>query len=352
MVKIDELYFEKIMTVVILMALIVLSFLLLKPILLPIIFGALLAFIFVPLYKWFYKRIKSANLTASLMVIILLLIIIIPLWFLTPMLIEQSFKILQATLQIDFVTPLKNLFPQFFASEQFSVQISSVVSGFVTNAMNSIMSELTDILLNLPTISMQLLVVFFTFFFVLRDGDKISDYVKSLLPFPKEIEKKLFEYSSQITKSVIYGQVLIGILQGFIAGIGFFIFGVPNALFLTLVAMFMGILPILGTPVVWAPVAIFMFLGGNNFGAWGVIVFGMISSTIDNILRPIFVAKMTKIHSGIVLVSMIGGLLFFGILGFVLGPLIVAYLLIVLELYRKKPVPGLMIQESSEKETK
>lgn len=348
MTNINELYFEKVMTAIILIFLITLSFLLIKPILLSIIFGLILAFIFTPVYDWIYKKIKSKNIAASIIIVFLLLMIIIPVWFLTPILIAQSFKIFQATLQIDFISTLKDIFPNFFASQQFSTQISSVFSSFLTNTSNSITNSLTNILLDLPTLSLHLLVVLFTFFFVLRDKEEISDYIKSLLPFPKEIENKLFKYSSDITKSVLYGQVIIGIIQGLIAGLGFFIFGVPNALFLTLLAALFGILPILGTPIVWAPVAIYMFIAGSNTGGWGVVVFGVISSTIDNILRPWFIAKRTSISSAIILISMIGGLFFFGILGFVIGPLIIAYLLIILELYRKKPT-GLIIQEDSKK---
>lgn len=349
MVKIDEAYFDKVMTAIILIVLIIFSFLLLRPILLSIVFGLLLAFIFIPIYDMLYKKTKSKNLSASLMIILLLLIIIIPVWFLTPILIQQSFKIFEATLQIDFVTPLKNLFPKFFASEQFSTQISSVVSSFTIKTANAITNSLTNIILNIPVLSLHLLVVLFTFFFVLRDRDKVSDYVKSLLPFPKEVENKLFKYSSEITKSVLYGQVIIGMLQGIIAGIGFFIFGVPNALFLTMLATLAGIFPIIGTAIIWVPVVIFMFIGGNNVAGWGVFAFGMVSSWIDNILRPLFVSKMTKMHPGVILISMIGGLFFFGILGFILGPLIIAYLLIILELYRKKPMPGLLIKEFEKK---
>ena len=344
MTKIDESYFDKIMTAIILIVLIVFSFLLLRPILLSILFGLLLAFIFDPLYDWLSKKIKSKNLSASIMLVFLLLMIILPVWFLTPILIEQSFKIFQSTLQIDFVTPLKNLFPTFFASEQFTTQISSVVSSFTIKTANSITNSFTNVLLNLPAISLHILVVLFTFFFALRDRDKLADYIKSLLPFPKDIENKLFRYSSEITKSVIYGAVLIGILQGFVAGAGFFIFSVPNALFLTLLAVVAGVLPVIGTAIIWVPVFIFMLIAGNNPGAWGVFAFGMASSWIDNILRPLFISKMTKIHSGIVLISMIGGAFFFGVLGFVIGPLVVAYLLIILELYRKKPMPGLVMK--------
>ena len=349
MTKIDEAYFDRIMTVIILIALIVFSFLLLKPILLSIIFGLLLAFVFIPLYDWLYKKTKSKNLAASIIIAFLLLIIFLPIWFLTPILIDQSFKIFQTTLQIDFVTPLKNIFPKFFASEQFSTQISSVVSSFTIKTANSVTNAFTDILLNLPSISMHLLVVLFTFFFTLRDRDEVADYVKSLLPFPKEVENKLFQYSSEITKSVIYGTILIGMLQGIIAGLGFFIFGAPNALFLTLLAMIAGVLPILGTPIIWIPVFILMLIAGNGLAAWGIFAFGMVSTWVDNILRPLFISKMTKIHSGIVLISMIGGAFFFGILGLVIGPLVIAYLLIILELYRKKPMPGLVIQEFEKK---
>ena len=344
MTKIDESYFDKIMTAIILIVLIVFSFLLLRPILLSILFGLLLAFIFDPLYNWLSKKTKSKNLSALIMLVLLLLMIILPVWFLTPILIEQSFKIFQSTLQIDFVTPLKNLFPKFFASEQFTTQISSVVSSFTIKTANSITNSFTNVLLNLPAISLHILVVLFTFFFALRDRDKLADYIKSLLPFPKDIENKLFRYSSEITKSVIYGAVLIGILQGFVAGAGFFIFSVPNALFLTLLAVVAGVLPAIGTGIIWVPVFIFMLIAGNNIGAWGVFAFGMASSWIDNILRPLFISKMTKIHSGIVLISMIGGAFFFGILGFVIGPLVVAYLLIILELYRKKPMLDLVMK--------
>ncbi len=349
MVKIDEIYFERVMTAIILVALIVLAFLVLKPILLSIIFGLLLAFIFIPIYDWINKRIKSGNFSAFIMVILLLFIIFIPIWFLIPMLIEQSFKIFQSVLQIDFVTPLKHVFPRFFVSEQFSNQISSVLSSFIIKTSNSVTNSFTNFLLDLPTVIMQVVVVLFTFFFVLRDREHVANYVKSLLPFPKEIEKKLFDYSSAITKSVLYGTVIVGIIQGAIAGIGFFIFGVPNALFLTLLAIIGGVLPIVGTGIVWVPVVIFMLIAGNNLAAWGVLFFGLLSTFIEHLLRPLFISKRTKMHSAIVLISMVGGAFYFGILGFIIGPLVVSYLLIILEIYRKKPIPGLMTIQEPEK---
>lgn len=341
----DDDYFKKITTTVILALLIVLSFFLLKPILLSIIVGIILAFIFNPLYDLLHKFTKSKNLSASLMCFLLILLIVLPLWFLTPTLIKQSIKIYTSSQQIDFVTPIKNIFPSLFASEEFSAEIGSIIHSFVTKMTNALMNSLSQLILNFPGLFLQFLVVFFTFFFVLRDKEQLIAYIKSLLPFSKDIETKLFESSKGITSSVIYGQVIIGIIQGLIVGLGFFIFGVPNALILTLLASLAGIFPIIGTTLIWIPVIIYLFIAGNTFPALGVAIFGVISSSIDNFIRPIIVSKRTKIHSSLILIGMIGGLFFFGILGFILGPLILAYLLIILEIYRNKKSPGIFIQQ-------
>lgn len=341
----EEKYFQRITTTTILILLIVLSFLLLRPILLSIIFGILLAFIFTPIYDWLYKKIKLKNTSATLICILLLAMIILPIWFLTPIVLDQSIKIYQAAQQIDFVTPLGNLFPDLFASDQFSSEIGSIIHSFVTKIASSLMNGLANFLLNLPNIFLQLVVVFFTFFFILRDKEKVLDYVKSLMPFSKDVEKKLFDSTKGITYSVLYGQVIVGIVQGIFVGIGFFLFGIPNALILTLLAVLAGILPIIGTALVWVPLAIYLLIGGSTFPAFGITLFGVFSSSVDNFLRPLIVSRRTDLHSSIVLIGMIGGLFFLGILGLILGPLILAYLLIVLEIYRKKSVPGLFIQE-------
>ncbi len=347
MVRVDEVSFRKTMTALILTFLVVLSFFLIKPVLMSIVVALILVFIFSPIYDWLLKRIKSPNVTVSIIIVFLLTIIIIPMWFLLPLLIRQSFRIFQATQQIDFITPLQNIFPPLFATEQFSNEIGSIISSFTSNAANFVVNTFADMLLKLPTISLQLVVVFFTFFYVLRDREKVLRYVGSLSPFSKEMEKKLVHYSKGITSSVIYGQVIVGIVQGLIVGIGFFVFGVSNALFLTLLAALAGIFPIIGTILVWVPVMIYLITAGDNVAAIGVFAFGMISSTIDNILRPMIVSRRTDLHTAIIIVGMIGGAFMFGILGIILGPLILAYLVIIVELYRKKDIPNSLIREES-----
>lgn len=333
----DE-FFKKIMTAVILITLIALTFFILKPILYSMIIGLIIAYIFSPVYNWTNRRIKSKNLSASFICAFLILLILIPFWFLTPIVINQSIKLYLASQQIDFMTPLKTAFPSFFATDQFSAEVASILQSFVKKITNYLVDSFSNLILNFPTLLLQFFVVLFTLFFALRDKDEFIGYVKGLLPFSKEVEIKLFDYSRGITSAVIYGQVVVGILQGLIAGIGFFIFGVSNSLILTLVAMLVSILPLLGPYLIWVPVVIYLLVAGNTFSAIGVLIFGLIASTVDNFLRPAIVSRRTKLHSSIVLTGMIGGLFVFGILGLILGPLILSYLLVILEFYKNRNV--------------
>jgi len=343
----EENNLNKITALIILVSILVLSFFLLKPVLLSIIVGFILAFIFFPIYNKIYSLTKMKNVSAMIVSVVLILLIILPIWFLTPIILNQSIKFFVSSQQIDFVLILKKIFPSIFASQEFSAQIGSVISSSVAKTTNSLMNAFANFILNFPIFILQLLVVSFTFFFSLRDKEQLITYVKSLLPFSKDVEKKLFDYSKEITFSVIYGQVIIGILQGIITGAGFFIFRVPNALLFTSFAVVASIVPMLGPVFIWVPIVIYLILAGNTSAAVGVTIFGLIASTVDNFLRPIIISRRTRVPPSIIVVGMVGGIFLFGVLGLILGPLILSYLLIILELYRKKEAPKIFMQENT-----
>ena len=342
--KMEDVYIKKITTALILLTLIVLAFLLLRPILLSIITGILIAVIFVPVYNRLQKLIKLKNLSAMIICILLLVLIILPFYFLIPIFIDQSIKLYSSSQQIDFTTIIENIFPSIFATDKFSEEIGAMFYTFATNITNSLLSYFSQLILNLPKILLQLVVVLFTFYFVLINKKEFFSYIQSLLPFSAEIEKKIMDRTKMITLSVIYGQVIIGLIQGTVAGIGLFLFKVPNALLLTVIMCVAGIFPLIGTAIVWIPITLFLFIEGNTGAAFGVILFGIFSSVVDNFLRPIIVSRKSKMHPAILLVGMIGGLYAFGVLGFILGPLILAYLLILLEVYQGKKVKGVLIE--------
>lgn len=324
-----------------------LSFLLLKPILMSIILGFILVFIFSPLYNWTQKKINYKNLSAGIITGLLIIIITVPLIFLTPRIIDESIKIFTFAQQADLITPLKSLFNSLSPSGGLSAEMDSIIHSFVTKITTGLLDSLSKFLLNLPVLSLQFIVVLFTFFFVIRDKEEFLKYIKSILPFSKAIGDKLLKATRDVTASVLYGQVIIGSIQGLVAGIGFFLFGVPNALLSTAFAVLAGIFPIIGPAIVWLPISIYLFISGNMVAGIGVTIFGIASITIDNFLRPVIVSRRIMMNPLLVLLGMIGGLLLFGILGFILGPLIIAYSIIFLEIYRNKRFSGLLIKQKS-----
>ena len=336
---------KRITITVILAILAVLSFLILKPILLSLIFGIILAVVFSPIYTFVFKYLKSKNLSAAITCGFLIILIITPFWLLTPIFVKQSFEVYRVSQQVDYITPLKTIFPSFFSSEQFSAEMGSILHSFVTKLANSFVNSLSKLILNFPTILLQFFVVFFTFFFVIRDRESFVSYTKNVLPFSKDLKEKLFKSSKDITLSVVYGQIVIGTIQGVVVAIGFFVFGIKNAILLSLLVILAGLFPVIGTTIVWLPVVIYLLIAGNTIPAVGIAFFGVVSNFVDNILRPILVSRLTRIHPLLILIGMIGGLFFFGILGFVLGPLILSYAFIMLEVYRGKKIEGIFIRE-------
>ncbi len=337
-------YFKKIATTLILLVLIILTYLLLKPLLIAVILGGILAFVFLPLYNWLYKKSGSKNLSAWIICLFLIIIIIAIIWYLTPIAMYQATSFFERVQEIDLGSAFGKIFPSFLNSNSLSGEISSATNSFMTKFTNSALASISKFILNIPTLFLYLLVLFFTLFFVLRDKEIIIDYLRSLMPFSREVQNKLFNSSKEITNSVIYGRILTGIAQGIIVGIGFFIFGVENALLLTILACLVGVFPIIGTVIVWLPVSIFLIIAGNNASAFGVVIFGLLATVFESIIQPIILAKMGKMHSSVMLVGMIGGIMFFGILGVILGPLILAYLLIILEIYRDKKISGVLTE--------
>jgi predicted PurR-regulated permease PerM len=212
------------------------------------------------------------------------------------------------------------------------------VHSFLTRSANSLTTAFSNILLKFPVLFMHLLVVFFTFFYALRDKTELGKYIKSLSPFSKEVDDQFFEYSKGITSSVLYGIAIVGFIQGLIVGASLVIFNVPNALLLTFFAITVGVIPFIGPALIWLPVTIYLFIAQNPFQAIGVALFGIFASSIEHLLRPLIVSRRTSMPNSLIFFGMVGGFFLFGILGFLLGPLVLAYLIIFLELYRSKKV--------------
>ena len=318
----------------------VLAFIVVRPVLLSIIAGLIFAYIFFPVYKKIKEGVKNPTLAAVIISILLLLLIILPIWFLVPILVEQIFQFFQVSQQVDIGTYISQVLPSL--SSQFTNQITLSLSGAISRLTSSTLNGLVNLLLNFPAIALHSVLVAFVFFFALRDSEKLGEFASGLSPLNKTQEAKLVTQFKGITEAVVYGQIIIGLAQGILAGIGFLVFGVENAALLSILAVICSIIPVIGPAVVYIPVAAFLLIAGSPavaliFLAYNVIIV----SSVDNLLRPYIVSKKTNLSQVVSLIGMIGGLFVFGILGLILGPLILAYFLTFLQSYKDKSMSSL-----------
>lgn len=331
--------FKEITNYVLIAGLFILAAVVIYPIIYSIIYGILFAYIFYPLHRFLTRKIKNEFLS-SLFICIGLILIIVGVFALTfGVIFRESINFFLFLQKADLAQIFRNILPAFISSSTVSDSVASSLNTYISGLIANYIHNFTAALSDLPSILIQLSVVIFTFFFGLKDGRKAIEYIKSLSLFKKETEEKFFKQFRDITSSVLIGHIVVGVIQGLMAGLGYFVFGVPNAILLTVITVIAAIIPVVGPWLVWVPVDIYLFGTGNTSAGLGLLIYGLvIISWIDNVIRSMIVSRRTQLNTGIVMIGMFGGLFAFGFIGLIIGPLILAYVLLVIEVLRKSTV--------------
>lgn len=181
---------------------------------------------------------------------------------------------------------------------------------------------------------LQLALTFFLLFYFLRDRDAVLARIVELLPLSRAESRALLREIGDTLHATLVGKLLVSLLQGLLGGIAFAWVGLPAAGFWAMVMAVVALVPVLGTPVVWGPVALWLGMNGRWFEAtavalWGATVVGL----ADNLLYPMMVGNRVRLHMVPMLLSMIGGLFVFGMAGFFVGPVVLAATLALLRVW-------------------
>ncbi|MEO8638082.1 MAG: AI-2E family transporter [Candidatus Taylorbacteria bacterium] len=177
-------------------------------------------------------------------------------------------------------------------------------------------------------------IMIFALFFFLRDGQKFKDVLISLSPLTDEDDRGILEKMRVAINSVIKGSLLVALSQGIMATIGFLIFGVPSAILWGTAAVFSAMIPSIGTSLVIMPAVLFLYFTKGLTPAIGLAIWGAIFvGLIDNILGPLILKRGIKIHPFFILLSVLGGLAFFGPIGFLAGPVILSLLFALVHIF-------------------
>jgi len=171
-------------------------------------------------------------------------------------------------------------------------------------------------------------------YYLLINWNFLKRRIRETLPVEKNIQNKFTKQFENITYALVYSQIVIAMIQGIIGGLGFWIFGISNPVMWGIVMAVLALLPVIGPPIVWAPAVIFLFFKGSVWPAIGLGIYStVLTSGVDNILRPYIVEKKAKVHPVLVLVGILGGLSLFGVMGIIIGPIILAATLTAVEVF-------------------
>ena len=310
-------------------------FLLIKDFLLACFWAIILAVVFDPVYQRFRQYFKKSEILALLLtMMMIILVFVIPLLTLTLMITEEStnyyLKIQGGEInpQVYFQETLALLLPKFNKlshMEALSVeQISASAGNAFAEAVKYIAQQVPALTQNLLDLIVQFALTFYILFFLLRDGQQLIRKLISLIPIGDGIETELFERFTSVARATVKGGLIVAVIQGSIGGFLFWLVGIPAAFLWGMLMIVLSLLPV-GSALVWGPTAVILFLQGQTLNAIiilavGILVIGM----IDNFLRPRLIGKDSKMSDYLVLVSTLGGLTWFSLTGFVLGPIIAA----------------------------
>jgi predicted PurR-regulated permease PerM len=172
----------------------------------------------------------------------------------------------------------------------------------------------------------------FISYYILIYNKEIFKALNEYIPLSLKKQNTIINSIAKNVKVLFKGYFLTGIIQTIVAFFGYLIFGAPNLLIISFLTLIASLIPYLGTPLVWIPISIYMIIIGNSFGGIGLLIYGtFVINLIDNFLRPILMSDKDTIPPALVFIGFVGGLLAFGMMGIILGPLIIAITSILLK---------------------
>ena len=308
-------------------------------ILLAGIFSALVS----PVYQRLLARLRGRSSLASLLTVVLVIfLILLPLAGFFGLVTAQAVKVSAAvTPWVEQQVSRPEAVSHFLRSLPFYEEIAPYRNQIISRA-GELVSGISAFLLNrvasftFGTLNAVLMtfIMLYTMFFFLKDGVRLLEKILYYLPLKDQDERRMLDRFTSVARATLKGVLVIGALQGGLAGIAFAVAGIPSAAFWGTVMAVLSIIPPIGSALVWIPAVIILALTGELAKALGLAAFcALVVGSVDNILRPILVGKDTQMHEMMVFFSTLGGLILFGMPGFIIGPIVAALLITVLEIY-------------------
>ena len=313
--------------------------LLVRPFFAALAWAAALAILVAPFYQWMFCRLRSANLTAALTVILLALTLAALVSAVVPGLVNAALdglNAIQEQVQSGRVDQLTEHHPWVSTAWHWlegRVDLAQAAQNIIAHVTAFASTVLQQSLVGL----VQMLLILFFLFYFLRDQERLIKSIRSFLPLSQIETDELFAWIVDTNYATLCGTVLVGVVQGLLGGLMFWWLGLNAPVLWGLVMGILCILPVVGPSLVWGPAAILLVMSGHwgkaiVLTAWGSVVIGL----IGNLLYPILLGQRLRLHTVAVFIAMIGGLFLFGACGFFLGPVSLAATLALIGIWKRR----------------
>ena len=350
----DSEIYRKIVFTFIFIILILVSFLIIKPFLTAVLTGIIFSYIFYPVYLRINKKIPNKNFSSLITSALVIVIITLPLFFMLNTISKEARTIYifsrQKMISESFITECQPadkslcIINNYISEKADDPQLRYYFDTTVKEATTKITDTISNILFSIPIFILHLFIVLFVMFFLFKDGKIFVDKIERILPLKGKYRNHVFKKLNDMAYAVVYGSIIIAIIQGTLGGIGFLIFGLPSPLLWGLIMIFTALIPYIGSSVIWFPASLILLFNGYVNMETTLVIKGIllmlygifVVGTIDNILKPKIIGNKGGLHPVLVLLGVVGGLNFLGFVGIIVGPIILAMLVTFIKIYEEE----------------
>ncbi|MCR4275752.1 MAG: AI-2E family transporter [Candidatus Wolfebacteria bacterium] len=309
----------------------------------PFLYALVLAMVFATVLHPVYQKIVGLTrgrqgIAALAAILIVVALIFTPLIFLGVQIFQEAQQLYFSLAEgggknavFNIFNNLLNSFQNYFPGAQ---EFSLTIDQYLKQGLSWLLQHLGSVFGSFAKMAVSSFLFLFALYYLLKDGQKLKAAIIALSPLSNTDNEAIFQKLKMAVDSVVKGNLLIALAQGVSTAAGFAIFGIPKAVLWGSVAAIAALIPGIGTALVLTPAILFLFLKGEIFSGAGLIVWGVTAvGLVDNFLGPKLVGRGMQLHPLIILLSVLGGIGFFGPIGFLLGPLTISLLFALLDTY-------------------
>ncbi len=309
---------------------------LISPFIFAIFLTVIFSIIYYPFYEFLLKKNINKNIVSFLSVIAIFLTIVIPFVFFGWMLFKEAKLVYPQT--ISYLINLKEInipLPSFIPLS--SSELKEIIITNMEEIQKTILKSGFNVLKNVFFFFVNMFVMFFTMFFIFKDGKNLLSWLIDIIPLENRYIERILNQFSLTVNSIIKGVIFTAFIQGVVASIGYYIFGLKSPFLLGFMVMFSALVPFIGTSLITIPVAIYSYFTMDFYlflfiALWGVLVVGM----VDNFVRPFLIGRSARLPIALIFLGIIGGIKTYGPVGIFIGPIFVSIIITLLEIYKEK----------------